>query len=76
MNDKGNLTKISKLSGSGFSEIDEAAIEAFQKAAPFPNPPQAMIEEDGFVRIRWDFILTADSGPRIQFRNAGSDPRY
>lgn len=76
LNEKGNLTKISKLSGSGFTEIDEAAIEAFQKAAPFPNPPQAMVEEDGFVRIRWDFILTADSGPRIQFRNAGSDPRY
>ncbi len=76
LNEKGRLTKISKLSGSGFTEIDEAAIEAFQKAAPFPNPPQAMVEEDGFVRIRWDFVLTADSGPRIQFRNAGSDPRY
>lgn len=76
LNDKGKLTKISKLEGSGFSEIDEAAIEAFQRAAPFPNPPQAMVEEDGFVRIRWDFVLTADSGPRIQFRNAGSDPRY
>lgn len=76
LNDKGKLTKISKLEGSGFSEIDEAAIEAFQRAAPFPNPPHAMVEEDGFVRIRWDFVLTADSGPRIQFRNAGSDPRY
>lgn len=74
LDEHGNLSKISKLASSGYAELDEAAIEAFQSAAPFPNPPKAMLEEDGFVRINWDFILTTDSGPRIQFRNVGSVP--
>ena len=71
---EGNLSKISKLASSGYVELDEAAITAFRAAAPFPHPPKAMLEEDGFVRINWDFILTTDNSPRIQFRNVGSVP--
>lgn len=74
LDDQGKLAKISKLASSGYIELDEAAIEAFQSAAPFPHPPQAMLDDDGFVRINWDFILTTDNSPRIQFRNVGSVP--
>jgi protein TonB len=74
LDENGKLTKISKLASSGYIELDEAAVEAFQAAAPFPNPPKAMLDEDGFVRINWDFILTTDNSPRIQFRNVGSVP--
>lgn len=70
----GKIQKISKVQSSGFSEIDEAAIEAFQKAAPFPNPPKGIVDADGFVRINWDFILQTDSGPVIQFRSYGAVP--
>lgn len=74
LDEKGNISKISKLASSGYMELDEAAITAFQTAAPFPNPPKAMLDDDGFVRINWDFILTTDNSPRIQFRNVGSVP--
>lgn len=74
LDENGNISKISKLASSGYSELDEAAVSAFQTAAPFPNPPKAMLDEDGFVRINWDFILTTDNSPRIQFRNVGSAP--
>jgi len=67
----GSIQKIARLASSGFPEIDDAAIEAFQKAGPFPNPPKGMMDPDGLVRIRWDFILKTESAPRIQFRNAG-----
>ena len=53
-----------------------AQAQAFQAAAPFPNPPKGMLDDDGFVRIRWDFVLTTDNGPRIQFRTVGSVPQY
>jgi TonB family protein len=74
LNDNGQIQKISRVGSCGFAELDEAAIEAFQRAAPFPNPPKGIIEADGFVRIRWDFILKTEAAPRIQFRNVGNAP--
>ena len=44
---------------SGLHDIDEAALEAFRAAEPFPNPPKGIVEKDGTIKIRWDFILEA-----------------
>ena len=54
---EGELTKILVLRRSGFSEIDEAAIKAFELAAPFPNPPSGMIENNGSVQLSWSFVV-------------------
>ncbi len=53
----GNLVKVQVVRESGVSDLDDAATEAFQSAAPFPNPPTGIIEKDGTVKIRWDFVL-------------------
>jgi protein TonB len=71
LDDGGKIRKIARISSSGVVELDEAAIESFEQAAPFPNPPKGIIEPDGLVRIRWDFILKTESAPRIQFQRAG-----
>jgi TonB family protein len=55
----GKLIKVQIIGNSGIRDLDEAAAEAFRSAAPFPNPPTGMIEPDGTIRIRWDFILEA-----------------
>ncbi|MES3036928.1 MAG: energy transducer TonB, partial [Bdellovibrionota bacterium] len=57
LNDKGNLVNVQMLGESGVQDLDDAAIEAFKSAAPFPNPPRGIIESDGTVKIRWDFVL-------------------
>jgi TonB family protein len=57
LNKTGLLVKVQVLSESGVRDLDEAAIEAFRQAAPFPNPPNGMIEPDGTIRIRWDFVV-------------------
>jgi TonB family C-terminal domain len=57
LNEKGTLVRVQVLSDSGVRDLDDAAIEAFRAAAPFPNPPQGIIEGDGTVKIRWDFVL-------------------
>lgn len=57
LNRKGALVKVQVLSDSGIRDLDEAAIEAFQEAAPFPSPPDGIVEPDGTIKIRWDFIL-------------------
>ncbi len=67
----GKIQKISRVLSSGFNELDNAAIESFERAGPFPNPPKGIIEDDGFVRIRWDFVLKTEASPRIQFQSAG-----
>ena len=55
----GTLLQVQVIGESGIMELENAAIDAFRAAAPFPNPPQGMVEQDGHIRIRWDFILEA-----------------
>jgi TonB family protein len=55
----GVLLRIEVVSQSGVHDLDDAAVEAFRSAAPFPNPPKGMVESDGTIKIRWDFILEA-----------------
>lgn len=59
LNNKGTLIGVKVLGQSGVEDLDQAAIEAFREAAPFPNPPQGIVETDGTIKIRWDFILEA-----------------
>jgi TonB family protein len=75
LDSSGTVARISKVNSSGFDDLDEAAIDAFNQAAPFPNPPQGMIDPDGYVRIRWDFILKTEASPQISFRGAGNGRR-
>ena len=53
----GSLAKVQIIGNSGVRELDEAAVEAFKSAAPFPNPPKGIVDPDGSIKIRWDFIL-------------------
>lgn len=57
LNPEGVLVKVQLVSDSGVKDLDEAAIESFRSAAPFPNPPKGIVDPDGTVKIRWDFIL-------------------
>lgn len=59
LNADGNLIKVQVVENSGVYDLDEAAVEAFKAAEPFPNPPKGMMESDGTIKIRWDFILEA-----------------
>jgi protein TonB len=57
LDQSGNLVKVQVLSDSGIKDLDDAAIEAFRAAAPFPNPPRGIEEADGTIKIRWDMII-------------------
>lgn len=57
LNTEGSIEKIQIESTSGYLDLDEAAIEAFNKAGPFPNPPKGMRDSDGYVRVAWEFVL-------------------
>lgn len=57
LNADGSLDDIYVKQDSGVVFLDEAALTAFRKAAPFPNPPEALLEEDGRVRFSFGFYL-------------------
>ena len=56
---RGTLIRVQVIGPSGVTDLDDAAAEAFRAAAPFPNPPKGIVESDGTIKIRWDFILEA-----------------
>ncbi|MCJ8276648.1 MAG: energy transducer TonB [Bdellovibrionales bacterium] len=53
----GDLVRIQVRNASGYNDLDDAAIEAFRAAAPFPNPPKGIVSTEGEVQINWDFVL-------------------
>ncbi len=53
----GKLKRIQVKGASGYNDLDDAAIEAFRAAAPFPNPPTGLVSKQGEVEIPWDFVL-------------------
>ncbi len=56
LDDHGNIVDVIVKSTSGFRELDDAAIESFNKAGPFPNPPKGMIK-NGHAQIEWGFVV-------------------
>lgn len=56
INDKGEITSVKMLGTSGVKELDDAAVESFNKAGPFPNPPSGMIK-NGVATIEWGFVV-------------------
>lgn len=57
----GVLLGVQVLGESGVKDLDDAAVEAFRAAEPFPNPPKGIVEKDGTIKINWDFILEANA---------------
>lgn len=74
MDSQGKVAKIARVASSGVEEVDLAAHDAIQRASPFPNPPDGLVEGDGLVRVEWTFTLTLSSAPVLRFQNAGTPP--
>lgn len=53
---QGEVIAIKVLGTSGVKELDDAAIESFNDAGPFPNPPKELIV-DGKVTLEWGFVV-------------------
>ncbi|MFZ4712792.1 MAG: TonB family protein [Bacteriovoracaceae bacterium] len=56
INEQGEIVHVKVVGTSGVRELDDAAVESFNKAGPFPNPPQGMIK-NGLATIEWGFVV-------------------
>lgn len=54
---KGELAKIVVVSPSGVTELDEEAVRSFHAAAPFPNPPDGLVNKDGQITFGFSFFF-------------------
>lgn len=56
LDNRGSIIDIKVDGTSGVRELDQAAIESFNKAGPFPNPPKGLLV-DGRAVIQWGFVV-------------------
>lgn len=56
LDDHGQIVDMQIEGTSGVRELDQAAIESFNKAGPFPNPPKGLLV-GGRAVIQWGFVV-------------------
>jgi TonB family protein len=56
LNSSGEITKVKVLGMSGTQELDDVAVKAFNRAGPFPNPPQGLVR-NGEIEVPWELKL-------------------
>lgn len=56
LNERGEIVSVKILGASGVKELDDAAIESFNQAGPFPNPPKELLV-NGKATIDWGFVV-------------------
>ncbi len=56
INEQGEIVNVKVVGASGIKELDDAAVESFNKAGPFPNPPSGMVK-NGVATIEWGFVV-------------------
>ncbi|HOX45822.1 MAG TPA: energy transducer TonB [Myxococcota bacterium] len=63
---EGKVGEISVQRSSGVSFFDDVAVEAFQAASPFPNPPRALADPDGMIRFQFGFFFQIGERPMLR----------
>ena len=67
---QGMLRDVHVEKSCGVDFLDDAAVVAFQRSQPFPNPPPGLMDKDNSIRFQFGFFLEFGGGPRMRlFRN-------
>lgn len=62
MNAEGQIQDIAVARSSGVDFLDQAAVQAFYSAQPFPSPPPQLQRDDGTFVIPFGFTVHRNSG--------------
>lgn len=73
LTDSGAVQQIEVRNSSGWQLMDGAAIQAFEKASPFPNPPAALLGADKQLLVTWRFVLT-EGRTQVVFNSEKKEP--
>ncbi len=61
----GTIADIFVSESSGIEALDQESIQAFERAAPFGNPPAALVQ-NGLIRFAFSFNVMNDSALRFR----------
>lgn len=66
---EGRLDDVHVARTSGVDFLDQVAMQAFQLAQPFPNPPPGIADTDGRIRFNFQFVVTMGSRSPLNLFN-------
>ncbi len=58
----GRLVQVHVHRSAGVEAFDRAVIQSWKKVARFPNPPVALVDADGKLRMGWTFTFRLQKG--------------
>lgn len=67
MEKSGRITRVVKVGTAGYVGLDRAAVTAFERAGPFPNPPRELLQESGELEVDWSFVVLGSNDSGIRF---------
>ena len=65
---EGDVLAVQVQESSGVTFLDDVIVRAIEVAQPFPNPPEAMADEDGVIRLSYRFVVVLRPGRGRLFR--------
>jgi TonB family protein len=71
LNPQGGVTEIKVARSSGLDFLDQTAIDAFEKAQPFVNPPNGLADAHGDIRFTFGFHVSTGGGGFRFFKGPG-----
>lgn len=71
MNKKGEILDIQPFRLSGLWAIDESAIKAFKMVKNVPNPPEEMVDENGYIHLQFQTEVYWVPQPGVRFHGGG-----
>ncbi len=66
LTDRGNVKEIYVEKSCGVDFLDLEAIQSFERAQPFPNPPPGLVQADTSVKFSFGFFLEMSGTPRMR----------
>jgi TonB family protein len=75
LNPQGRITEIKVARSSGLDFLDQTAIDAFEKAQPFVNPPPGLADSRGDIRFTFGFHVSTGGGGFRYFRGPEGWPK-
>jgi TonB family protein len=71
LDERGYLKDVHVVQPSGLDFLDVEAMQAIERAQPFPRPPAGMREEDGMVRFTFSFYVEMGGGSALRLFRGG-----
>ena len=62
----GSLAEAAVERSCGLDFLDQEAVRAFRSASPFPNVPEGLKDEEGYVDVRFGFLLSLSGAVHIE----------